>query len=193
MDETIILGEENEADDNVSTVSDTHKENLPVNTELPGNGNDSSEAVMSEDTVNPNDSTSVIDAGNESTDMVELVITSNPIIPHRSRGTLVPPRGRFRPGRSGHRSSHQKAFAEAATTIVTYERRSYHQDGVGEECAHLKIKYKCWEGTDEPKDFPHASHLPFGTKRLVSHQQNQNDHCLLCPRKRVVEEKWDVL
>ena len=105
---------------------------------------------------------------------------------------ITPTRRGKRPGRAGRPSSRHRAFAKAATTILSYKRRSYRRDGVDEECERLKIKYKKWEGTDDPKDYAHASHLPFGTQPLVSKEQNQNDYCVLCPRKRALDEDWDV-
>ena len=96
------------------------------------------------------------------------------------------------PAKVGRPSARQRAFRQAAQKIINYEKRSYRRDGVDQECARLHVTYKKWDGTDEPKDFPHASHLPFGTDPLISKDQQQNDYCILCPRQRELDEYWDV-
>ena len=163
--------------DNTGPVPSTDNMSVAINDD-----NDADTA----DTAATGDNTSAV-SGETPPVEPNAAITSTPTAPIASTSGA-----QQTPARRPRQSSKERAFRKAADTIITYEKRSYRADGVDEECDRLKIKYRRWDGNDEPKEEPHASHLPFGSDQLIATEQHQHDYCILCPRKRALDENWDV-
>ena len=71
-------------------------------------------------------------------------------------------------------------------------QRSFWQDRVDQECRQLKIKYKRWPGTAEPKDYLHKSHARFmDTETYFPEKQPVPGDCVICPQQKYLANNWD--
>ena len=72
-------------------------------------------------------------------------------------------------------------------------KRSIRGDGVDQRCALLKIKYKKYEGTSEPKNVLHFSQFPYRAKKLIPKSQNIPGKCVLCPQQKFLLDKKECI
>ena len=71
-------------------------------------------------------------------------------------------------------------------------QRSFRGDRVDQECRHLKIKYKRWPGTTEPKDYLHKSHARFmDTETYFLEKQPVPGDCVICPQQKYLANNSD--
>ena len=71
-------------------------------------------------------------------------------------------------------------------------QRSFRWDRVDEECRHLKIEYKSWPSTTEPKDYLHKSHARFmDTETYFPKKQLVPGDCVICPQQKYLANNWD--
>ena len=71
-------------------------------------------------------------------------------------------------------------------------QRSFQRDRVDQECRCLKIKYKRWPGTTEPKDYLHKSHARFmDMETYFPEKQPVPGDCVICPQQKYLANNWD--
>ena len=72
-------------------------------------------------------------------------------------------------------------------------QRTFRRDNVDEECRRLKITYRRWPGTTEPKDHLHKSHCQFNDNEDGYFPTNQRipGDCVICPMQKYLENNWD--
>ena len=180
-DNTEVVESQNADNSNDSNSDATVDLNIGAD---PSGDIDENNNIKDHDNSNTEDTVDV-DKGYESAETFQLEVSGeNQLPPHPAAGP--------KPVKHPRLSSKEKAFKEAVNEIQKQEQRSYKYDSIDKECARFKITYKRWKGTNDPKDYTHPSHLPFGTSPIISREQNLNDECVLCLRKRIVEEGWDV-
>ena len=72
-------------------------------------------------------------------------------------------------------------------------QHTFRRDNVDEECRRLKIMYRRWPGTTEPKDHLHKSHCQFNDNEDGYFPANQRipGDCVICPMQKYLENNWD--
>ena len=69
--------------------------------------------------------------------------------------------------RKGKRNRKQKH----SVTFTLLHQRNVHKDMVNEDCECLNIKYKQWQGEEQPKSKMHKSHIEFGNVNQILEAQ----------------------
>ena len=62
---------------------------------------------------------------------------------------------------------------------------------VDEDCDRLNVKYKKWQGDEQPKVKLHKSHIEYGKENQIPEAQYIPDICILCPSNKYLRDKWD--
>ena len=70
-------------------------------------------------------------------------------------------------------------------------QRTIRRDRVDQECRMLKIKYRHWTGTTEPKTQLHKSHCRFLDEDYFPNAQRIPGDCVLCPSQKYLKDNWD--
>ena len=70
-------------------------------------------------------------------------------------------------------------------------QRTICRDRVDQECRMLKIKYRHWTGTTEPKTQLHKSHCRFLDEDYFPNAQRIPGDCVLCPSQKYLKDNWD--
>ena len=87
---------------------------------------------------------------------------------------------------------HSRKTKGKSVSFTLPPQRSVHRDNVDEQCRTLHITYKRWEGTAEPKNQLHKSHIPFKSSSMIPTNQEVPDNCILCPLKKYIRDNWDM-
>ena len=76
-----------------------------------------------------------------------------------------------------------KSRKKKAPTFQQPIQRTFRRDNVDEECHRLKITYRRWPGTTEPKDHLHKSHCQFSDNEdgYFPVSQKIPGDCIICP------------
>ena len=71
-------------------------------------------------------------------------------------------------------------------------RKNVHRDGLDEKCVKENIKYYKWQGTKGSG--LHPSQVKTSTSMIdyVPSQQSPNTDCILCPKEKILETKFDM-
>ena len=98
--------------------------------------------------------------------------------------------------RQQNASNNRKRKKESSKPKVSFSlphQRTVRRDGVDERCRALKITYRCWPGTTEPKNELHKSHVDFlNHNDYVPETQPCPGDCILCPSQKYLQHDWDL-
>ena len=86
-----------------------------------------------------------------------------------------------------------KSCKKKAPTFHQPIQHTFRRDNFDEECRQLKIMYRRWPGTTEPKDHLHKSHCQFSDNEDGYFPANQRipGDCIICPMQKYLENHWD--
>ena len=85
----------------------------------------------------------------------------------------------------------QKSKPKVAFTLP--HQCTVRRDGIDEQCRALKITYRRWPGTTEPKNKLHKSQVDFTNNNdYVPEAQPCPGDCILCPSKKYLQHHWDL-
>ena len=150
------------------------------------------------------DTQAVSDSGSSST--VEIEVSSSP--PYHMRlhsGRSVPPEPDSKksdtepddnispkPSKSPRkRTPKKRPKRKPKVKFQILPQRIICRDRVDQECRMLKIKYRCWTGTTEPKTQLHKSHCRFLDNDYFPNAQPIPGDCVLCPSQKYLKDNWD--